>query len=270
MYKRIKKILLLSALIFLISVKPLCAQLSKESNYENRLVFIAQVDEDLFKRVLRYDNKYMYCYLGEGMKLHDDFGQAHVFFGSVASSYRFKKYFKFGYSYYFKSVRSASIGTWNWSHRINTDLTFKYKTGPWQFSVRERLQYTYKAYDPGEFGVRNGLALRAKFQVDYSFTKKFSAYAYTELRNTLNTPDVEIDNSSGTLVKNGRQDIYIDKIKSSACVEYKCTDQVTLCLFGVWEYLRSREWDITDDGDLYAGIEDRSVPAIGVRVKYFF
>ena len=266
----IRRIIILTVMLLLMGVKPVMAQLPSESKYNNRLIFLAQVDKDLLKRVIRYDNKYMYCSFGEGMKLHDNFGQSNFYFASLASSYRFHKYFKVGGSYYVMSVRSSGTGLWRWSHRFNADLNFKYKTGPWQFSARERLQYTYKDYDPGEFSPRNALALRSKFQVKYKFTNKLSAYVFVELRNTLNTPDVSVDALSGTLVRNGYPDIYLDKIKSCACAEYKCTNQVTLCLYGLWDYERDREWDIMDDGGLFAGIDTESVPALGVRVKYLF
>ena len=66
------------------------------------------------------------------------------------------------------TVRASKTGEWRWSHRFNADLNFKYKTGNWQFSARDR------------------------------------------------------------------------------------------------------EWDITDMGEIWAGIETESVPALGVRVKYMF
>lgn len=264
----IKRIVIVLAALCCITLRPALAQLPSSSKYENRLIFLAQIDADLLKRVIRYDNKYMYCSFGEGMKLHDPFGQSNFYFASLASSYQFHKYFKFGGSYYGMSVRASKTGIWRWSHRFNADLNFKYKTGNWQFSARERLQYTYKNYNPGEFGVRNALALRSKFQVKYKFTKRLSAYIFGELRNTLNSPDVDV--VAGTLVKTGRPDIYLDKIKSCVCAEYKCTDQVTLCLYGLWDYERDREWDITDMGELWAGLDTESTPALGVRVKYLF
>jgi hypothetical protein len=38
----------------------------------------------------------------------------------------------------------------------------------------------------------------------------------------------------------------------------------------LWDYERDREWDITDMGEIWAGLDTESTPALGVRVKYLF
>ena len=259
-------------IVILLMLVPLClrAQLPRTSPYENRIILLAQVDRNTLKRIVRYDTKYFYVAGGEGIRLHDPFGQSNFYYAALATSLPLDSHFKLGTSYYLMSVRSSSTGAWRWSHRLNLDGTFRYKTPTgWIFTCRERLQYTYKMYDPGLLEVRNAFLLRSKFQIKYQgFPIPLACYAFVELRNTLNKPSAAVQD--GAVVPGDGFDVYLNRIKSSVCVEWKITRQHTLCLYGLFDYDINRKYYVAASDAVSYDIEEDFLPSIGVRFKYLF
>ena len=133
------------------------------------------------------------------------------------------KFLKIGAGYTLINPYKASKSSFNAPrHRLFADVTGYLRTGDFQFSLRERLQFTHRCGDFNTFQTTpNALALKSKLAVKYKGWMYVEPYAAFEVRTALNDPWVTLQyNSDGTPVE-----VYdTDKNPSSKSYHYYVID----------------------------------------------
>ena len=108
---------------------------------------------------------------------------------TLGLSYKANPYLKFGLGYVFIAPYSSTNSAFkNLRHRLYFDVRGSYQIGRWDFSLKERFQWTYRTGDFNEYQYpRNALMLKSRLTIKYN-TRIASPYLYFELRNFLNAP----------------------------------------------------------------------------------
>ena len=116
------------------------------------------------------------------------------FYTGVGLEYKVLPFLKVGAEYelinrkQYDSDEDGNTWTeWGIRHRGNFFVTGTYRTGDWQFGLKETLRLTHR---PGDFNAyqapRNALALKSKVSVKYRGLGQVVPFAAFELRNALN------------------------------------------------------------------------------------
>lgn len=114
-------------------------------------------------------------------------------------SYRLSKYFKteLRYTMLTKVEYRTDI---SFRHRLDCDFVGSYKTGPWRFSLRERMELTHHPGDANTWErPRNELDAKSRLKVAYKINKRWRPYVGAELKYTLNAPELESLNYSKSM-----------------------------------------------------------------------
>lgn len=176
----------------------------------------------------------------------------------IAVSYDIFSWLKAGVDYTLIAVKQNK--GWEYRNRSNIDLTASYKVGSlWKFSLRERFRMTSanKISDP-RIEVNPTWIMRSRLMAEYMMSKlPLKPYAYFELSNTLNTPDII--------------DKYIDKIRASIGVEYTLTPHSEFDFFYRFDYNRSKKASVPTDGMPWIiTTEKQNNHILGVFYEYNF
>lgn len=181
---------------------------------------------------------------------------------SVGLSYKPIEYLKIGLGYDFINVWKmkniyadeektivSEVDKYNqMRHRVSFDLTGIYKYQAWQFSLRERIQMTHMVdpYLDTFEEARNALALKSRFKVSYSArTIPLKPYFSAELRNTLNSVDIESSSFERVTKKSGDRlvmltpdyaDAYVDRIRLELGTEWLLDSHNTLDFYLLYDY----------------------------------
>lgn len=145
---------------------------------------------------------------------------------NVGMSYKVCKFLKVGADYDFIGhYNSASV--FKPRHRVGAEVTGSVDAGNWRFSLRERLQFTHKAYAINRYqDVRNDLSLKSRVKVAYRGLNSWEPYAYVELRNTFNDPSFNASYDSATATYSdyeflGYDDAYLNRVRGAVGVVWK-------------------------------------------------
>lgn len=147
--------------------------------------FGARVSVGLDKKIV----KGFHITLDEEVRFDNNFRNFDRSQTTLGLSYKVNPYLKFGMGYVFIAPYSSSNNAFkNLRHRLYFDVRGMVKAGKWDFSLKERFQWTYRAGDFNEYQYpRNALTLKSRLTVKYN-SKVASPYLYFELRNFLNAP----------------------------------------------------------------------------------
>ena len=109
---------------------------------------------------------------------------------TLGFTYKPFKALKLGVGYTLINTRDVSTATFKEPrHRVFADITGSFHLGYFQFSLKERFQYTRRT---GDFNVYqstpNALALKSKFTIKYKGFDVAEPYVSFELRTALNDP----------------------------------------------------------------------------------
>ncbi len=126
--------------------------------------------------------------------------------------------------------------------------------GDWRFSLRERLQFTHKAYgiNPCQ-EVRNSLDLKSRLSVKYRGFKSIEPYAYAEIRNTFNAPRCSAtynsaDDSWSDYEFLGYSHSYINRVRGALGLEWNVTKRHGLDFRIMYDYLHDLKIDTDKSG----------------------
>ena len=172
---------------------------------------------------------------------------------NVGMSYKACKFLKVGADYDFIGhYNSASV--FKPRHRIGAEVTGSVDAGNWRFSLRERLQFTHKAYAINRFqDVRNDLSLKSRVKVAYRGLKSWEPYAYVELRNTFNAPSFNASYDSATATYSdyeflGYSDAYLNRVRGAVGVEWKLNKHHGIDFKLMQDWKKNKEIDTNKEG----------------------
>lgn len=173
---------------------------------------------------------------------------------AVGASYKVNKYFKAGADYTFIGHYSNSTGDLKPRHRFSGNLTGTLDCGDWRFSLRERLQFTHKAYEINPYQeVRNSIELKSRIMAKYRGFKSVEPYAYVEVRNTFNAPRCSAtynsaDGSWADYEFLGYSHAYVNRVRGALGLEWSLSKRHSLDFRFMYDYLNDQKIDTNKSG----------------------
>ena len=187
------KRLLLAAIITILSLQlsQTIAQTDVDLDPETGMRLSASVDKKLAKGV--------HLKLEEEIRLDNNFTSFDRLHTTLGLTYKLNDYLKLGVGYAMINPYSNSNSAFKSSrHRLMLDATGSLHYGDWHLSLKERFQATYHSGDMNEYQYpRTALTLKSRLKIAYKGLRRLEPYAYVELRNILNAPDIKA-NYDGT------------------------------------------------------------------------
>ena len=211
----------------------------------------------------------------------------------IGFSYKFNDYLKTAVSYTAIAVQKTettmpdnveSTENWTeWRHRISADVTGSLKFGQWRFSLRERIQGTYKMRELNNYQQpQMGWVLRSRLKVAYKFRSvPLEPYAYFEPRLLLNgakwSEEAISENDFVTAEFLGHKDVYMNRYRGAAGLEWKLTKRNSLDFYFLYDRLFDKEIDARKEGSSKGVVLKAPITGIhanrmsvGVSYKYSF
>lgn len=195
-------------------------------------------------------------------------GGSHVLdrsYTEVGFSYKFLDFLKAGVSYTAIAVHKSEttmpdteeITThWvEWRHRVSGDLSATLKAGQWRFSLRERIQGTYKMRELNNYQQpQMSWVLRSRLKVAYKFRSvPLEPYAYFEPRLYLNGAKWS-EESLGEDFENaeflGHKDVYINRYRGAAGLEWQLSKRNVLDFYLLYDNLYDKDIDARKEGSI--------------------
>ncbi len=166
-------------------------------------------------------------------------------------SYKINQYLKVGLGY--SAIAASKTNSLNedymdWRHRGFGEVTGRYKTGGWTFSLRERFQATYKTRNVNTYQQpKTALALKSRAKVSYGFQKAgLEPYVSVEHRLFLNGAEWD-DASTGTSYESssylGHGDVYTNRIRTMGGLEWNISKKHSIDFYGLYDSLKDKEID---------------------------
>ncbi len=213
---------------------------------------------------------------GEG-RMKDNMGTFGRYDLTAGMSYKFNPYFKMAAGYTFINKKN-SAAEWTMRHRVYTDFTGIYDLGGWRFSLRERLQFTHKAYDFNPYqSPRNELALKSRVKVQYRGFIKLMPYAYYEMRNSFNDATAKatwltLYSSYDDYEFTGYNDARINRYRGVLGLEWRMSQFHSLDFYGMMDYCRDKHLDVNKEGTKLKSLTyDRDYRwTLGIGYKFLF
>lgn len=191
-------------------------------------------------------------------------------------TYKINPWLKIGGGYTLIEKKNSD-GEWNPRHRLYGDITFSYKTGPWRFALKERLQYTHREVGNAYQNNPNLLGLKSRFKVSYKASQTVTPYGYVELRNVFNDPSCSATWNASTQSYSdysfgGYNDVYFNRLRGSLGVEWKLDRHNSFDFFVLGDYCRDKEIDTNKEGTKLKSLTyDRKFnTSIGIGYKFSF
>ena len=182
----------------------------------------------------------------------DNFSSLGRWEAGLGVTYKIDKYFKVGGGYTFIE-KMNSAGEWKDRHRFYVDGTATLRAGDWRFSLKEKLQLTYRDYNNTYEHNPYSLALKSRVKVSYKGFDDWTPYGAVELRNVFNDPTCSATyNASTGKYSNykftGYNDAYINRVRGVIGTEWKIDKQNALDFFILGEYCYDKALDVEKDG----------------------
>ncbi len=146
---------------------------------------------------------------------------------------------------------------WESKHRVNMKVAFSVHAGmKWKFTLRENFQGTFssKSTDPRE-KLDNRWLLKSRLTASYKpFHSRLRPYAYLELANTLNTPELVDGN-------------YLSKVRLAVGTTFRVTRRSSFDFFYRFDYNYDEKVDIKNKKQIIRFTDDREYNHI-LNVSY--
>lgn len=244
--------------------------------------FGARVSVGLDKKI----TKGFHIALNEEVRFDNNFRSFDRLQTTLGLDYKVNPYLRFGLGYIFIAPYSSSNSAFkNLRHRLYFDVRGSYQTGRWEFALKERFQWTYRAGDFNEYQYpRNELMLKSRITVKYN-TNIASPYLYFELRNFLNAPVIHA-NYDGThyLTDDGSEKgepgwflegfrgVYINRYRTCLGVDIKVNKHNKLNFYFLGDFVDDKVVDANAKGTkLKSYTRERGfVGSIGAEYVYAF
>lgn len=171
---------------------------------------------------------------------------------------------------------------YDWRHRFSADIIGSFRIGQWRLSLRERIQGTYKTRELNNYQQpQTAWVLRSRFKVSYRFrSAPFEPYVSFEPRILLNGAEWSDDGMSPLYEESvfiGHNDVYFNRFRGTAGVEWKLNSRHSLDFYGIFDYLRDKEIDARKEGSSKGTILKTPIVwqtgyrvSIGVGYKFSF
>lgn len=208
----------------------------------------------------------------------------------VGFSYKFFDFLKAGVSYTAIAVHKSdttildteetTVHLLEWRHRVSGDLSATIKAGQWRFSIRERIQGTYRMCELNNYQQpQMSWVLRSRLKVAYKFRSvPLEPYAYLEPRLCLNGAKWSVE-SLGDDYKEadflGHKDVYFNRYRGAIGLEWQLTKRNFLDFYLLYDHLYDKNIDAKKEGSkkgimLKTPITDYSTNRVSLGVSYKF
>ena len=206
---------------------------------------------------------------GVQLRLDNDFSSVDRIQSTVGLEYEVNKYFNLGADYALLNNYDHTDKVWEKPrHRVNINLEGNIKAGRVEFSLRERLQTTFRTDSVNRYEKPNPqLVLRSRLMAEYNIRHSaWTPYLMFELHNTLNAPKV---------VANFKEDKfgidnYITRYRAGIGVKYRITRSHRLDFYYYFDYDRGYNIDYKGNkGDLKGYVQENEFRHIfGISYKF--
>ena len=190
------------------------AQVTEETQSDTRGRVCAEIDRSIAHG--------LHVQASGEFRMKDSFKSIDRIYTGLGITYKPINWLKLGLGYIWMNIDDG--GVWEMRHRVNADATLSYRTGFWKFSLRERLQCTYR---PGEMNLyqnpRMELNLRSRAKISYVFPDiPIEPFFAAELRNTLNGTVFNAPAHSSVPGDNvSFNDVYINRLRFEPGISWK-------------------------------------------------
>ena len=201
------------------------------------------------------------------MRLKNDFSTVDRIQTGIGLEYEACKYFNIGADY--QLINTHEPGTWERPrHRANLNLEGNVKVGRFEFSLRERLQTTFRTDSVNRYEKMNPeLILRSRLTAEYNIRhSKWTPYLLFELNNTLNSPAVVLNYKRDPY----SIDNYITRYRAGVGAKFRVSRNHRLDFYYYFDYDRSYNIDYKGNkGDLRSVVQENEMRHIfGISYKF--
>lgn len=242
-------------LTLLLTVLPLSAQTDDPQDPE----FGGRLSVRLDKKA----TKGLHLYLEEEVRMDNNFGAFERLHTSAGATYKVIPSLKLGAGYALINPYSTKNAAFkNARHRLMLDAAYTYRHGDWYFSLKERMQATFRTGDYNPYqNPQPALTLKSRLQAKYKGFGRVVPYGYVELRHILNAPaimanydgsDYYDDNGSETgdagWFISGWDKAYCNRVRTSLGADIRLDRHNTLTLYLLADYVNNYEVDANASG----------------------
>ena len=219
------------------------AQVTEETQSDTRGRVSAEIDRSIAHG--------LHVQASGEFRMKDSFKSIDRIYTGLGITYKPINWLKLGLGYIWMNIDDG--GVWEMRHRVNADATLSYRTGFWKFSLRERLQCTYR---PGEMNLyqnpRMELNLRSRAKISYAFPDiPIEPFFAAELRNTLNGTVFNAPAHSSVPGDNvSFNDVYINRLRFEPGISWKIDARNGIDFFVLYDKTFKKKFDADKNGDL--------------------
>lgn len=200
-------------------------------------------------------------------RLNNNFANVDRLQTGIGLEYEACKYLNIGADYVLINIHEP--GAWERPrHRANLNLEGDIKVGRFEFSLRERLQTTFRTDSVNRYEKMNPeLILRSRLTVEYNIrNSRWTPYLLFELHNTLNAPAVVLNYKRDPY----SIDNYITRYRAGVGAKLKATRNHRLDFYYYFDYDRTYNIDYKGNkGDLKSVVQENELRHIfGISYKF--
>ena len=172
-------------------------------------------------------------------------------YSELGITYKPLSFLQLGFSYTaianFKGNTDLPLHKTNYTtdlrHRATFDLTFSLKANQWKFSLRERVQATYRTTTVNLFEQpQTTWVLRSRLKASYKPRQHpIEPYLYIEPRLLMNGALWNTQNNLETATFIGHKDAYLNRYRFSLGTEWQVSDHNALDFYIIYDLLQDKE-----------------------------
>ena len=200
-------------------------------------------------------------------RLNNNFASVDRLLTGIGLEYEACKYLNIGADYVLINIHEP--GAWERPrHRANLNLEGDIKVGRFEFSLRERLQTTFRTDSVNRYEKMNPeLILRSRLTAEYNIrNSRWTPYLLFELHNTLNAPAVVLNYKRDPY----SIDNYVTRYRAGVGAKLKATRNHRLDFYYYFDYDRTYNIDYKGNkGDLKSVVQENELRHIfGISYKF--
>jgi hypothetical protein len=201
------------------------------------------------------------------MRLKEDFSTLDRIQTGIGLTYEPIKYFNFGADYIL--INGHDRDGWDRPrHRVNLNAEGSIDVGRFEFSLRERVQTTFRTDSVNRYEKMNPeIMLRSKLTIAYNIRhSRWTPYILFELNNTLNAPKVVSNFKTEPL----SIDNYVARYRAGVGAKFKVTKKHRLDFYYYFDYDRGYNIDYKGNkGTLKGYVQENQMRHIfGISYKF--
>ena len=206
---------------------------------------------------------------GVEARLKNNIGSMDRIHTFVGATYDLNKHIKIGGEYILINMYDSQIKGWESSrHRANINVEGEMEVGDFEFSLRERVQATFRTDSVNRYEKSNPEAiLRSRLTATYKIPhSRWSPYLLFELHNTLNAPKAVANFKTDKY----SVDNYVTRYRGGVGVKYRVDRDHRLDFYYYFDFDRSYNIDYKGNkGNLKGYILEREIRHIfGISYKF--